>query len=561
MIEHLIFISYVIIIIFSTIGYGFGFCRLVKKKYLTYNLGYQGIFGLFFLSIISIITSFFIKHGYFHNAIIHFIGLSLFFYFIKNTSINDRKLFIYIFFLTIISLYIYKNHDDFPYYHLTYALNLSENGFIIGLGNLGHGYRTVSSLFFFHSLLYLPWIKFYLFHSGPFLILLYFNYIVIKKLLTQINSNKFNLVYFFTLFAFTFVNIAFYRISEHGTDRSAQIIIFLIFIYLLDIVVEKKEPNKINDKINLILILLFFASSLKAIYYIYLIIIPIFFYDLIFKKSLFINTYKKFIFILFLSFSLNLSINFFSTGCFLYPEKKTCFNTSWSIPIKEVELMNTHYEWWAKAGGGPNYKSELDKDEYIKNFNWVKNWIQKHFFNKVTDTLLGVIFISILYFILYRVLSKERKKVKKNYKIILVYAVIILLFLEWFLKHPALRYGGYVLISLPIFLLFSHNISQYSFNTHKTKKISFFLIIFVFLIFEVRNIIRLNKEIHFYSYKPFLSPYFKVDSVNSKINFTNSQITVYSPIDNMCWASKTPCSYRGNITSINKYGFTVIVKK
>ena len=190
MIEHLIFISYVIIIIFSTIGYGFGFCRLVKKKYLTYNLGYQGIFGLFFLSIISIITSFFIKHGYFHNAIIHFIGLSLFFYFIKNTSINDRKLFIYIFFLTIISLYIYKNHDDFPYYHLTYALNLSENGFIIGLGNLGHGYRTVSSLFFFHSLLYLPWIKFYLFHSGPFLILLYFNYIVIKKLLTQINSNK-----------------------------------------------------------------------------------------------------------------------------------------------------------------------------------------------------------------------------------------------------------------------------------------------------------------------------------------------------------------------------------
>ena len=28
--------------------------------------------------------------------------------------------------------------------------------------------------------------------------------------------------------------------------------------------------------------------------------------------------------------------------------------------------MSTHYEWWAKAGGGPGYSHELKKDEYIK---------------------------------------------------------------------------------------------------------------------------------------------------------------------------------------------------
>ena len=48
--------------------------------------------------------------------------------------------------------YIYKSHDDFPYYHLTYTLNLSENSFLVGTGNFSHGFRTFSSLFFYHSL-------------------------------------------------------------------------------------------------------------------------------------------------------------------------------------------------------------------------------------------------------------------------------------------------------------------------------------------------------------------------------------------------------------------------
>ena len=39
----------------------------------------------------------------------------------------------------ILGVFIFKNHDDFPYYHLTYALNLSENSFLIGTGAFGHG--------------------------------------------------------------------------------------------------------------------------------------------------------------------------------------------------------------------------------------------------------------------------------------------------------------------------------------------------------------------------------------------------------------------------------------
>ena len=103
-------------------------------------------------------------------------------------------------FLVLLSgIYVFKNHDDFPYYHLTYALNLANNSFFIGTGALGHGFRTVSSLFYYHSTLYMPYIKFYLFHSGPFLILIYFNYIILSNLIKKFNSKKLIL---FTIFRY-----------------------------------------------------------------------------------------------------------------------------------------------------------------------------------------------------------------------------------------------------------------------------------------------------------------------------------------------------------------------
>ena len=57
--------------------------------------------------------------------------------------------------------------------------------------------------------------------------------------------------------------------------------------------------------------------------------------------------------------------------------------------------MALHYEWWAKAGGGAGYSSEVPRKIYVENFNWIKDWIDRHFFNKVSDTLFGISFICI----------------------------------------------------------------------------------------------------------------------------------------------------------------------
>ena len=149
MFNHFIFISYLIIFLISTIGYGYLFSRIFFKDFQTLDFGYQGIIGFFFICLISICTSFFFAHNFIHNFILHLVGLSSFFWnfliYKKDLIIQIKKL-ILLFLILIIGIYVFKNHDDFPYYHLTYALNLSQNSFIIGTGVLSHGFKTVSTI-------------------------------------------------------------------------------------------------------------------------------------------------------------------------------------------------------------------------------------------------------------------------------------------------------------------------------------------------------------------------------------------------------------------------------
>ena len=231
MYDHLVFFLYIILFIHSTIGYGLIFSKIADQELLKFNLGYIGLFGFFSISLISIFTSFFFPHNFLHNTILHGIGLIAFVFLYKQSfKISELKFFCIILLILWIGLYVYKNHDDFPYYHLTYALNLSENSFAVGTGKFSHGFRTFSSLFYYHSTLYMPYIEFYLFHSGPFLIILFFNYIMVSKLVKNIKLNNLNFIFYFSLLSLLFINIAFYRIAEHGTDRSAQILLILIFL-------------------------------------------------------------------------------------------------------------------------------------------------------------------------------------------------------------------------------------------------------------------------------------------------------------------------------------------
>ena len=64
---------------------------------------------------------------------------------------------------------------------------------------------------------------------------------------------------------------------------------------------------------------------------------------------------------------------------------------------EEVQGMNFWYELWSKGGAAPNFR--VDNPEiYVTNLNWLKNWIDIYFFNKVSDFILGLFVLSLIIF-------------------------------------------------------------------------------------------------------------------------------------------------------------------
>jgi len=512
-----IFITSYFLIIFSVIGYGLLFNYSVAKR-LNLNIQYNLLGAVFFLISVSYLTHFFFKHGYFHNLIIFIIGIFSFFFYSYRNRLSKKILLtlIIIFLILLFSYFSAKPHDDFPYYHFPYTYYLNQSELIIGIGNLNHGFRTPSSIFYLNSLFYLPFIKYNSFHISSIIFLGLANLILIFKLNKRYRKKNFDYIFFLTLLSFLFINIFFYRISEHGTDRSAQIFILILFIETLSLC---KDRESYNTRLTNIVILLGIIISLKAFYVLYiLILVPILY---IIKKNnldlkkIIINLFGNIYFYIFFSLSILLILtNLFNTGCILYPIKFLCFNYfEWSL-IDQAQQMNNWYELWSKAGAGPNFRIE-NPEQYIQKFNWLSNWVDKYFFNKVFDFFLGLIFLNLVVFLTFY--SQSYKDIKIiDTKIVSIILLIILLIFEWFYNHPSLRYGGYSLFALILFIPFSIILSSIVTKKNIKKKILSLIMISI-LIFVGRNISRLNNEFKQYNYS-FENPYYRLEDSNFRID-------------------------------------------
>ena len=85
----------------------------------------------------------------------------------------------------------------------------------------------------------------------------------------------------------------------------------------------------------------------------------------------------------------------------IYPLSFTCNEKLiWSISLEQVDAMNNWYQLWSKGGATPSGRVQ-SPDSYVQNFNWVNNWINVYFFNKVSDYLLSIIIFSIDIFFIF----------------------------------------------------------------------------------------------------------------------------------------------------------------
>tara|TARA_B100000787_G_C16196551_1_gene301303 strand:- start:2314 stop:4002 length:1689 start_codon:yes stop_codon:yes gene_type:complete len=546
----------------STIGYGLTFLHLSNNQKINNDFGYAGLFGVFFLIAYSYITHLFLAHSAIHNLVLVIVGFFLFIFFsVKRLSDFKKKIlfFLIVFLILYISSFIFKTHDDFPYYHFSYSYHLTQNDLIIGIGKFNHGYRTPSSIFYLNSLFYLPKISYYLFHISAIMIMGFSNIILLSKIQKSIQFKKINFLSYYCLLAFIFINIFFYRLGEHGTDRSAQILIFLL---VMEIIIFTNYEKDCKTSIGLIYMLMAIIISLKAFYILYFIFFIPIILNVIIKNNLknsFLlltnNMYFLFFFIIIFFILFNSLVN---TGCLLYPVKTTCINAlEWSIPLKEVQLMNDWYEQWSKGGAAPNFRVD-NPEEYIQYFNWVSNWIDTYFFNKVSDFLFGVIFIALIVLSIF--FSRKKVKVEKKINSNLIFVLIIVLLFEWFYNHPALRYGGYVLIGLIVFIPIASRIEQYE-NTFGTvsKKI-YFLIMLVFIVFIARNMNRIFKEVEQYHYKPLKNVYYYIDKNHFRIT---DQFSLLMKAYEDCVLLSDDCSevIVSNVMVTKKFGKYIFINK
>ncbi len=499
-----------LVILLSIIGFGYLSSKLLSIRL---SIGELGLSGILFMTILSYISNLFVSHGFIHNSIFLIIGLSAFLFIFKKKLFRKKiRLILLVSSVLFIGILMHKTHDDFFYYHFPYTISLIEFKKIFGVGNLEHGFRTPSSIFYLNSLFYLPVLEKSLINSGAIYFLVFSNLYLIQKVFNKLKNKKNDFILLLSLFSLLFINTIFYRLAEHGTDRSALILIFILAIYYLEGTNRKLSKVSIKYYYQKILVAILLIVSLKSFYLIYTVFVLMLFFEfrkIIFKENFYkkiINERVSYYFVICIAFFI--FTIFSNTGCLIYPASFTCIDSfSWAISKKEVIQMKTWYELWSKAGASPNYRVD-DVEFYLSGLNWFPNWLQNHFFNKISDFLLSLLLIVII-FSTFLIKFKKIKLQKKNFY--LFYTVIIFLFLEWFLNHPALRYGGFTLIALLVFVPLSLFIeSRLNLDTKFKKKI-ITLILISFSIFSLKNIDRIFKESVKYNYNPLINAHYFID--------------------------------------------------
>ena len=247
----IVFVFY-FLILFSVTGLGQLFLLIFYKDSNYLNIGYLGLFSCLLLILYSYITNFFIPHGLYHNSILILIGVILFIYFnFKRTVFKNLQLnLLLIYFLILfISFLVFKTHEDFPYYHFPYTHYLTQNSLIIGLGNYDLGFRTPSSIFYLGSLFYLPVIQFYMFLMPAILFMGFANLVFGQRIYQDFKIKNVNFLTYFSLLSFAFINIFFYRIAAHGSDRSAQILVLVLIFEILNFINYSNEFKKFSKSL------------------------------------------------------------------------------------------------------------------------------------------------------------------------------------------------------------------------------------------------------------------------------------------------------------------------
>ena len=493
--DKIIFFTPLTEVIIATYVLGFGLLitsLLYNKEDIRNHLNEICILGFCLTLPLAQITNFFfpINNYFFYVTYLIAIG-SIYFHRGQLTSIKKWLFKLIIIFTIFLPFkYVLKGNEDL-YYHLPKVDFLNQFKIIFGIAHINpslsftNGWAHISSVFNFlnggDKNLYLSSYVFYI-----LLILTLYNYIK--------NSSSNNIKIFFSILIL-FIIIKFNRLQEFGNDYQSMLLILLALGLFLKYFFDNDKNKEI---INKIIFFSFFAFMFR-VYAVF--IIPMFIILLKERWGLFKIINKKMIAIILVTFISTSLTSFVNSGCFFIPIEKTCIDKSkipWSYH-DNIKGLNLHLKSFNTSYG--EYKKEnkdaLSREDWIKNFNWLKYHISSERFLKPLAKTLTIILLIFLIFAFKYQLKIEKLNLKK----ILFLSLSSLTLLLWLLITPLFRAGGFSYVS---FFIISLLVLIFNFKKNfELKNLRFLLLIFLIIV-SLININRLNKEIKKYqSSDPF----------------------------------------------------------
>ncbi len=415
------------------------------------------------------------------NCIIVFFGFILFFFHKKKNVIVKFNYILLLFILLFSVLLISKTHEDFNSYHLFSISELFNNSLRIGISKLNMYYMHSSHLTLNQALTVFPYLNFKIIHLPIFIIYIS----VLGYFLKVAFSNNFRTnELFFSIFSIFILLVKFNRLSEFGYDYISQFILLVIFhkIYFLNF--NKYELRKS--------ILYFFLCVLiKPVSLLFSPILLFIFYKNGFKFFKKIS-FSKYILICLLLLTL-ISSSFTKTGCIFYPINSSCFSKEqifWSEK-GSLKSYSRIVELWAKSYDAQikskNKKIE-DANLYLQKFNWLKFWIEHHFFYKIFEFLLIALTTILLIYFYFVKLKENVDEQHKDKNVMLFLSTLSILF--WLNTVPQFRFG-FTSILIFMFIFFSIFLNL---NINFNKKKIIHILIFGLLILNIKNFSRINNE-------------------------------------------------------------------
>ena len=356
MLELILSLIVIIIVIY---GQGIIFNELIINRVTSIdNFNETFIFGIIFLSFVTLILNFFFPINKEIGSILLLISFIFFFYNLVFSK-SKKKIFIYILILTIISFllicYSTINRPDAGLYHLPYTSVINENKIIFGITNLHFRFGHISIIQYLSAAFNNYILPIEAITIPISIIFSSFIYFIYEKLNDNLKKNKIHLA--IILFLLTIFSIySFNRYSEYGNDTPSHIFFSIFFIY---IILQNKFDLKFFSKVVLISTYLF---TIKPFMFILSLLVFYLFIKLKNKKKILLDRTIIFstVFLIFWTVK-----NLITSGCIIYPVSKTCLKNLSYFDLEKTKLEEVVGESWSKDF--PNYKEgKYELKEYIQ---------------------------------------------------------------------------------------------------------------------------------------------------------------------------------------------------